>query len=175
MADRDAELAPILEEAKRIEEDALHSSQSHFEASRIWNFWNFGLGIPAAVAGAAAAASVIGEWPLAAGLLAMVAAILSTVTTFVKPNARAAACLTAGNAYNALRNDARIFRTIQCASGDPVAELRDDLHALSDRRNALNSESPSIPRRAYERGRSRIEAGETTHRVDQPKTPSRGV
>jgi hypothetical protein len=167
MADRDATIAPIIDEARRVEEDALHSSQSQFEAAREWNGWNLGIGIPATISGAAAAASVVAQWPLAAGLFAMLAAILSGVATFVKPSERAASCLNAGNAYSALRNDARIFRTIQCTSDASIEDLRSILLALNGRRNTLNNEAPSPPRRAYLRGRTRIEEGETTHQVDR--------
>lgn len=166
MADRDAELEPITEEAKRIEEDALHSSQSQFEAARQWNGWHLGIGISATIAGAVAAASVLGQCPIVAGLFAILAAILSGVATFVKPSERAVSCLNAGNAYNALRNDVRIFRTVQCTSDTSIEDLRSALHAFNSRRNTLNNEAPSPPRRAYLRGRTRIEEGETTHQVD---------
>ena len=167
MDNRKEQLAAIVEEARRLEEDATHSSQSQFETAREWNGWNLAIGIPATVLAAAAGGTALAEFPLVAAFLALGAAILSGLATFLKPSERAAACLSAGNSYTSLRNDTRIFRTVDCLADASIPDLRKRLGDLNERRNALNGESPNPPRRAFLRARKRIEEGETTHQADQ--------
>ena len=156
----------ILTEAQRIEEDTLYSSRTQFESGRIWNAWSLVIGIPTTVLAAAAGASAIAEYPALAAFLAISAAIGSALATFLNPSRRASQHHQAGTSFNALRNDTRIFRTIDGQSTDDAISLRTGLKQLNERRNALNSDAPSPPRRAYKRAQKHLEAGEATHAVD---------
>lgn len=93
----------------------------------------------------------------------------TALITFVNPNERHRRHCDAGNAYKALNNDARLFRTVDCGlAPDPVA-LATKLKELNQRRNDLNQGSPLIPRKAFETARRGIEDGEATHQVDQKR------
>jgi len=50
-----------------------------------------------------------------------------------------------------------------------VENLTAELLALNERRNTLNSESPQIPRQAFERARKGIESGEASYAVDRKR------
>lgn len=159
----------LVREALRIEEDAMYSSRGHFESARTWSHVHYWIGTPTAIFAAIAGASALRDQPIAAGLLALLAAGFAAAMTFLNPASRAQKHQTAGNRYAALRNRTRILREVQApaqASHDVcVSQLRE----LSSARDELNDASPQILRRAYQRAKSGIESGEATHRVDAGK------
>jgi hypothetical protein len=80
------------------------------------NLW---LGIPAviisAVVGAAAFSQYSQEYPLlgiVSGFLAISGAVLSGITTFLNPNDKENAHVTAAHAFDTLNNDSRLFWSI---------------------------------------------------------------
>ncbi len=75
-------------EASRIEEDSLYSAKGHFEAGRVWENVQLGLGIPTVIFAAIASASAFKEEIMAAGVLAMAASVLSAISTFLNPSER---------------------------------------------------------------------------------------
>ena len=161
----------IIEEAKRIVEDALHSAKGHFAAASRWTSLHFWVGLVSTVFAAVAGASAFtntDEGSIIAGILAVVVSILTACLTFVKPNNRAAQHLASANAYLSLRNNTRIFAEITIATlDDPNASTT--LKELSDRRNYLNESSPLIPRWAFVRGRKGIQEGEADYAIDAKK------
>lgn len=156
----------ITTEAKRIEEDSLYSAKGHFIAGGCWAKVNFWLGVISAILSAVAGASALDNHNIIAGTLAILVAVLSATITFINPNERATAHHRAGNRYNALRNDARIFSEIEVAVADHKKSI-EDLKKLNDRRNKLNSESPQIPKWAFKKARKGIEEGEAQYAVDK--------
>lgn len=163
--------AELVAEADRIEEDCTYSAKGHFESARIWGAWNLKLGIPAVILAALAGGSGFSNHPELAGALAIASAAVTAVLTFLKPSERAASHQQAGNAYNALKNQARFFKQIEAASGDSQQSLRDWLREISEARNTLNKSAPEIPRPAFEQARKGIEAGEADYRADRPSVP----
>jgi hypothetical protein len=162
-------LEQIKAEASRIEEDALYSAKGHWEAAKPWEHRHLWLGIPTTVCAAAAGVSAFADYPVLSGALAVVVAVGSALITFVNPGERHRRHCDAGNAYKALNNQARIFRSIDCTLGTDVSALAATLRELDQRRNDLNQGSPLISRKAFEAARRGIESGEGTHRVDQSR------
>ena len=160
-------LEAIGKEARRIEEDSIHSAKSHFNAADIWNKRHYWLGIPATILGAAAGAAMIKELPEIAGILSLTATILTGLITFLKPPEIAATHKTSADQYLALRNDARVFREVDLIQHNDMGTLSDMLKALSQRRNELNQGSLVIPRAAFEKARKGITEGETNYKADQ--------
>lgn len=119
--------------------------------------------ILAAVAGV----SALSQLEILSGIISFLVAATSAVFTFLNPRDHATKHLAAGNAYKALHNDARIFRLVDCSQGRSPEELTITLKGLNSRRNALNSDSPAIPRAAFERARKGIEAGEAAYLADK--------
>jgi hypothetical protein len=156
-------------EASRIEEDALYSARSHFEAARTWGNAHLWIGVPAAVLAAIASASAFKDATMLAGSLAIIVAALSAISTFLNPSERAQSHHQAGGKYNALRNRVRIFRELGLQSEATRADLLVALKAMALERDDLNLSTPQIPRWAFSRARRGIEAGEAAYRVDSGK------
>ena len=154
-------------EARRIEEDALYSAKGHFEAAARWGNWHFWIGISMTITAAVGGVAALKDYPSLAAALSFSAASFGALFTFIKPNEREDAHLKAGNAYKALNNDARMFWQIECKNLS-VNQLVDNLKTLNERRNALNTESPQIPRVAYKRAKLGIKQGQATYSVDKP-------
>lgn len=158
----------IINEAKRIEEDSLYSAKGHFYAGQCWVNVNLLLGGVSAVLSAIAGASALSQFDyhsIVAGGLAIIVAGLTAVITFINPNERASVHQKAGNKYNALRNDTRIFYDIEIDAIDDKRAI-DDLKKLNDGRNKLNIESHQIPKWAFEKARKGIEEKEAKYKVD---------
>jgi hypothetical protein len=158
----------IINEAKRIEEDSLYSAKGHFYAGQCWVNINLWLGGIAAVLSAIAGASALSQFDyhnIVAGSLSIIVAGLTAIITFINPNERASVHQKAGNRYNALRNDTRIFYDIELSEIDDK-KATEDLKKLNDRRNKLNLESHQIPKWAFEKARKGIEEGEAKYKVD---------
>lgn len=164
-----AKISALCREAERLEEDAIYSSKSHFNAENTWVLRHYWLGVPATVLGAIAGAALVKSQPELASLFTLMASLLTGLMTFLKPNDRAAMHRAAAGQFLALRNETRFFREIELLDTARLDELPDKLKALSSARNELNQKSPSIPRSAFVAARKGIEEGEATHKVDKDK------
>src|SRR5688500_11948724 len=105
-------LDAIRRELRRLEEDCTFSGKAHFNASRRWSHYHYWLGVPSVVLSAAAGAAFFKDYPEIGGAMASAVAILTALSTFLKPSDRSAAHKTSGDQYLALRNDSRVFREI---------------------------------------------------------------
>ena len=153
-------------ESRRLEEDCLFSAKGHFEAASSWSRAHYALGIPAAVFAAISGGSAFTNHPILAGSLAILVAALASIITFLNPRERANAHHLAGVKYNGLRQQARVFRTVDLQTEPVTPEARQRLSELTDAHGALGLSSPQIPRRAFERARKGIEHGEAEYAVD---------
>jgi hypothetical protein len=169
----------IIREAKRLEERTRDSSKGHHCAAEGWNRRGIQLGIPTLIISAVTSAAVFTQaakdlWWLgiAAGVSSVVVTVLTTLTTFLSPNEKESAHLTAANAYDRLNNDARMFSSIECWSVNSSEEaLTAKLGELVERKNKLNADSPQIPPWAWNLAQERINKGEATYEVDNVEKP----
>ena len=151
--------ARIVEEAQRVENDTLYSAKGHFEAANGWKNFHIFLGIPTVICSAVAGASAFSQFDnhtTIAGILAILAAALTAVSTFLNPNELASAHQNIGNRYTALRNRARTFYTMDALIETSDQELVKQLKELIKQRDELNAGSPPIPRWAYQRARQTV-------------------
>lgn len=168
----------VIVEAKRLEEGTLYSCKGHHNAAQGWKSWHLWLGIPtviiSALVGVAAFTKAAEQnvWVAGAAVLcSIIVPVLSGITTFLNPNEKEAAHLTAAHAYDRLNNAARMFWSIDCWAADATDEgLTSRLKALVAEKDDLNKSSPQIPRSAYKNAKKGIEAGESTFQVDKPPT-----
>ncbi len=162
-------------EAQRIEEDALFSGKGHYNACGPWQSRHRWLGGTSAVFSAIAAgvASQHGAPPLMVVTLSVLAAALTSVITFLKPNEEADRHRRSGDAHFAIKNRARIFRTVELEAETANEEkLIDGLKLISAELDAARSAAPPIPDEAYKKAKSSIEAEKAAeYRVDKPTTP----
>lgn len=170
-----AEAAPsparteVVREAKRIEEATLFSSKRHFVSATIWGWYHWVIGLPlvvlAALSGAGPdALQMLGS---SANLIPLALLVLSALSTFVDAQKRIVAHQAAGNAYDALLNEVRIFRTIDCSSEPSDAVLTDRLKGFSGRKDRQNEMSPTTPWFAYRLAKMGIKAGQADYEVDK--------
>ncbi|MEK9278621.1 MULTISPECIES: SLATT domain-containing protein [unclassified Bradyrhizobium] len=163
-----------MDEAKRLEETTLCSSKGHHNAAAAWASAHLWLGLPTTIlstlVGAASFAQFAKQSPeiaLAAGCISIAIAVLSGIITFLNPNKREAAHLAAAHAFDRLNNEARVFWSVDCWLEKSEVVLGAKLRDLIDRKADLNTKSPQIPRRAYERAKAGIDAGEADFKVDK--------
>ena len=162
--------AEIIKEAKRMEEGLLYSSKGHFAASHYWGNFHLWIGVPIVVLSAIAGASALSKFEcsaIGAGILSILVAALSSVMTFLNPNEKASAYLTAGNNYDSLMNKTRIFWSIDCWREESDQVLTEKVRYLSEQKDRLNQGSPQIPRWAYKLAKNDIEAGGGDYKVDK--------
>ncbi|MBM3210667.1 SLATT domain-containing protein [Candidatus Poribacteria bacterium] len=176
----------IIKEAKRIEEDSLCSAKAHFYAGQFWTNLHFWIGIPAAIFAAVAGTAALARFDsrnIIAGILSIIAAILTVIMTFINPREKATIHQKAGNDYNSLKNKSRIFGQIEVEEINTIGSveiaaqedtktvvnktLLEELNELSNERDELNKESPQIPKWAYKKAIKGIEAGEATYDADK--------
>ena len=161
----------IIQEADKIEEDCTFSAKGHMNAAAIWRKVNYSLGISATIlmASAGSAASNFVISPEYAPMLAFLAAIITAVLTFIKPEEKADLHSKSGSNFNALKNDIRIFKDIDTAQTEVADVLAERLKGFSNKRNKLNNESLSISYLAYRLAKRGVEKGEADYRADGRK------
>ncbi|MFX0202436.1 MAG: SLATT domain-containing protein [Candidatus Hodarchaeota archaeon] len=163
-------LEGIVREAKRIEENCLYTSKSHFAASYVWEKCNLCIGIPTVILAAIAGTLAFTNLPklsIASGILAIVVAILTGIATFLNPKEKANNHFTSGNNYDSLLSKVRIFWTIDCRRENSEEVLTDQLKYFSEQRDRLNRDCPQPPRWAYKKAKKGIEEGEANYFVDK--------
>lgn len=166
--------AEIIIEAKRLEETTLFSMKGHHCAASGWSKRNLWLGLPIVIISAIAGATTFTQWSkdywlvaTIAGLLSIIVSVLAGINTFLNPNERQSAHLSAAHAFDKLNNDARLFWSIECWQGAPDETLTAKLRTLVEKKNELNANSPQIPDWAYNKAKAGIEAGEAIFQVDK--------
>lgn len=163
----DASQGAIRKELERIEEDCIHSGKSHFNAHERWSRYHYWLGIPAVVFSSIAGLAFFKDQPEIGGSLSAIVAVLTALSTFLKPYERAASHKSAGDQYLSLRNDARVFREIRLTYACDAQSAIDGLAEFTKRRNEMNQASPQFANRDFTKARDGINAGEATHAVDK--------
>lgn len=157
----------LADELARIEESADYSAQGQFEQSKIWRRCFHWLGGTAAILAGAAGATGVARVTngLVPGVLALVSAGMGALVTTIDPAGHAARASESGNAYLALRNEARRVLRLDLP-GAVLDEAREQIEKIARRNDDLNTaiEPPSV--RAYRRARKNIERGQTTAAVD---------
>ncbi len=156
----------IIREAKRIEEDALYSGKSHFNASALWSKANYLLGIPITICAVLRGINHFSCSQQLAGGIDMLIAILAALQTFLNPINHVAQHNQAGGKYFALKNQVRCFCKIELLSL-PIEEAATVMKAFSQKLNELNAAAPSIPYLAFVLTRRSIKKGHADYAVDK--------
>lgn len=160
----------IIKESKRIEESLLYSSKGHFAASYFWTNFHLRIGIPVVLLSAIAGASALSQFDprhICVGFISIIVAALSGVMTFLNPKEKASTHLNAGNNYDSLMNNVRIFWAIDCWRDESEQVLTERLKYFSEQKDKLNQSCPQIPRWAYNVARRGIKNGEGAYMIDK--------
>lgn len=161
--------ATIQYQLEKLEEDCDVTSGSDFYMEKVWENWNFRLGMATVVL--SALVSVIGAvsaledlrhfksyFLLGSTLLASVGTVLGSVLTFLKPSERAARYREFANKQKSLRNRIRVFRTVHAPKEADWTKAAEQLTNFSIEKDALASDNPTIPTVAYLSSKSAVEA-----------------
>jgi hypothetical protein len=151
--------APITREARRIEGDARYTAEANFIRATTFGALNWWLGIPGALAGVAAATSIVADGAaVLSGALALAASLLITAQTIINPDRRSNEHTQQGNAYRALQAEARVFRSVDFdhMNGD---QRRARLSELMQSRAELNARNRP-GERAFQKAKMKIESGD---------------
>jgi len=167
MSDSPQTLTAIQQELERIEEDCIHSGKAQYNAGDRWSRYHLLLGVPSVVLSALAGTAFFKDQPEIAGIMSTIVAILTALSTFLKPSERASSHKGSGDQYLTLRNDARVLRTIKLGSACDNASAIANLDEITKRRNELNQASAQVSRSDFVKARKGIDEGEAGHRVDR--------
>jgi hypothetical protein len=160
-------ITKLADEARRIEEDTEHSFKGHYNAAARWARYHLWIGSPSALLAAIAGVAAFKDQPELAFALALVSTAFTTVLTFLKPSERSEIHKTVAGQYQALRNQARIFREIDLMDGMSPDEAKARLLELARARDELNQTAPDPGRRNYELAKQDIDSGRARYRVDE--------
>ncbi|HEY0539860.1 MAG TPA: hypothetical protein VGD53_15905 [Actinoallomurus sp.] len=136
----------------RIEEICSRAARAQWETVRIWRVINLGLGSTAVIAAGVAGSVVLAgdRFPVMAGALALVAAMLTTIISMVGPARKENQAVEAAKAYQSAETAARQARQVDLP-GHTFAQARQGLCDLTERWHAANRTATPVPRWAQRR------------------------
>lgn len=124
-------------------------------ATNAWRLTFLALGVPTTALAAIAGASALANYKVAAAVLALLAAVASSLMNFLNPAGQVAEHRKAAGRYRTIENRARVFSDITCAgSPDPDAgSLRRELFLLVEEWSKAVEASPPLFERFWRRAR----------------------
>jgi hypothetical protein len=147
------------EELRQLIDDMLHTEKTHMAAAERLQGLHLWLGLAATVLATAAAATIVAAASkVVAGILALGAAIVSGVLTFMKPERTAEQHLAAGRQLAALRVHARqvLNLDLQQLGTDKLRKAIDEIAA---KKAAIDDAAPGTRNRDYHVARGKITRG----------------
>lgn len=159
-------LENIKKEFSRIEEDAIHSSKGHYNASSFLKKVHYIFGIPAIILSAWAGVDVFNNNAIWAGYLTLLTAILTALQTFIGANEKAVKHKNSGDEFNSLKNETRIMRNININLLSEK-EASEKIILLSNKRDKLNEVSLQIPKYAFKKAKKGIDEGQAKYLADK--------
>ena len=163
-------LEAIIIEAKKIEENCLVTSRSHFKAAYVWQRLHFIIGVPTTILAAfsgALAFATFQHQSIYSVILGIFITILTAISTFLAPKDCSSKHLIAGNNYDSLQGKVRIFWTIDCRIEDSIPVLAEKIKNFADQRDSLNKDCDQPPKWAYKMAKKGFAEGETDYLVDK--------
>lgn len=157
----------IIREAKRLYENCLYTSKSHFIEARFWHNLHLWIGVPTVIMAGIAGTLAFAEFRNLAGGLSIVLVVLTSITTFLNPKEQANSHRIAGNNYDSLMTKARIFWSIDCWREESDVILTERLKVYYEERGRLNRECPQPFKWAYRTAKKSIQDGEAEYSVDK--------
>lgn len=162
----------IKKEAERIQEAVMYSAQGQFEQAKIWNRRNTRIGVPAtglsAIAGVTGLATTVGRVP--AGIMALLAAFLTSIMTTLNYSRKIDQAHSSGNAYLSLQQDVRIFLEIDLDKATE-ADARENLAKLVARQQEINGTALLPSEKAYQNAKKNIKGGGQKYKIDGKTKP----
>jgi hypothetical protein len=147
------------EELRQLIDDMLHTEKTHMAAAERLRGLHLWLGLAATVLATGAAATIVASASrAAAGILALAAAIVSGVLTFMKPERTAEQHLAVGRQLAALRVHARQVVNLDLPSMNPNV-ARKAIDDIAKRKAAIDDGAPGTRKKDYGVAREKIVKG----------------
>lgn len=160
----------IINELKRIEEDAETSAKAHFNCSERLGRMHLWLGVPAIILSVIIGYLSLEEYENIAFGCSILIAVLVALLTFLRPEERSVKSKHAGDLLLAVKIEARMARTVWEVEGD-IDNVSGKCKQLSERRNVINSLAPVFSYADYRKAKVGIDKGEAVYKVDQGGAP----
>lgn len=153
----------IKDEAKHLVALCLLAAERHYAAETPWYHVNYYLGIPsmivAAIAGATALSTFAGHEWVTAGI-ALLAAALSALLTFLDPYKRASVHHTTARGYEAIYHAAGRFLRLNLTKDNLEPDvIEKTLAAFTTKFDELLQSSPALPESAYKTAEQNLRNG----------------
>lgn len=133
-----------------IEKEAAISAHSHFVSGRRWEKTHLMLGIPSTILAAVAGVSAFSEQSaFITGGIAMLAAALAAVNTFLSPGDRASSHRQANVTFSQIRREASLLRDVDAqliddTDEEAAKELAQRLRDLTAKITETDQSAPTI-------------------------------
>ena len=151
----------VVAEFERLEEDLLYTEKAHFAAAEHFRALHYLLGVTAAVASGATAASAFNDRSTLAAALSIVATVAAALVTFLKPEATAARHVDAARQLGDLRFRIRQARLLDAHEESQLSDsqLRELARTFTVEKQALLADAPTTSPFAFWRGSRKIQSG----------------
>jgi hypothetical protein len=146
-------------EGSQVSCDLLYSEKIHFAAAEEQQKVHVIIGLGAAASSAAAAATVFADFPVVAGVLALIGAVGAALLTFLKPDKRAEHHLAVGRQLGALRVELRHLMRLDLGY-EPDGRVRDGLSDITGRKAEIDGTAPGTAERHYRAAKKKIDRGD---------------
>jgi len=167
----------LAHEAEYLRRAALVAAERHFAAETRWFHSSYWIGLPAAVLSSLASAAAFqegGEWHNLAGFIALGVAVLSALSAFLDPKARAQQHHAAAKAFEALYYRIGLYDRLRRPSEAEIEAAKAQLASFTEEYVQLRAQSPAIPGYAYTRADRNLKQGwgeVSRHPADQDYAP----
>jgi hypothetical protein len=153
----------IKSEAERLEALCLLAAERHYAAETPWYHLNYFLGIPSTIIAATAAVTALSNPPTkqwVTAVIALLAAALSALLTFLDPYKHASVHHATARSYEALYHSSGRFLRLELTKDhtDPDV-IEKTLGALTNRFDEVLQSSPALPGSAYKTAERNLGTG----------------
>lgn len=149
MTERDRLLELLDEQVERLK--VLH--RAHWEAAKAYKRYSRSLGLPVVVLTTATGTALFaslessgGQWQILAGSLALTAAVLAAVQTFLNYSEQAAEHRAAAPRWGVLRRKAQLLLV---SPPESVEDLKSDLTNINNEWTEIEESVPGVPPKIY--------------------------
>jgi hypothetical protein len=156
----------IKNEAQEIEQECSLLCMDHYHAAGRWDRVNLWLGLPATVIAGITSVTALSDIAgankdVVTGVLAIIVAALSALTTFLNPSEKASSHKSASSSYEALRVKTSLLKDIDLSVDfatldDYTKEIVKQLKDLAAQFTALSQSSLRVPRSIHQKQRRNI-------------------
>lgn len=148
----------VVEEIRQLLDEIIYTEKAHFASAERLQKQHLRLGVVATVLAAIAAATIVAEHPLVAGVAALLATLASGVATFTKPESKAQQHLATGRRLAAIRVALRQLLNLELPAlerADAIERVRN----LSEQKAQVDQAGPGTFQQDYSVGSGKVKSG----------------